>query len=151
MERSLVAGLDGCREDSHLLSLAPGHALHDLPQESWGRPRGTLALRHRRQADDHSHERETDTQRVTHPVFSSCNGSNLAQVRAMRCRAADGVAYGGADEQVEVGARRPEWVVAGRAKLGAALPPAVLAHRHARVEIRVEPGAGAHAALRRLD
>ena len=35
MERSRVAGLEGCCEDSHLLSLALGHALHDLSQERW--------------------------------------------------------------------------------------------------------------------
>jgi len=38
-----------------------------------------------------------------------------------------GVAHCGADEQVQVGARRPERVVARRAELGTALPPPVLA------------------------
>src|SRR5712691_9153200 len=70
MERSLVAGLDGCREDSHFLSLALGHALYDLSQERRGRPCGTLASRHQRQADDQAHKRKTDTHRITHLLFS---------------------------------------------------------------------------------
>src|SRR4030095_566370 len=79
------------------------------------------------------------------------NWSNIAQVGFLRCSAADRVARGGADEQVEVGAHRPQRVVAGRAELGTALPPAVLAHDHTWIEVRIEPGAGAHAAFRRLD
>src|SRR5688572_3934713 len=77
--------------------------------------------------------------------------SNLAQVGFERWRTADRVACGGADEQVEVGPPRAERIVAGLAELGAALPPAVLAHHHAGIEVLVEPGAGAHAALGRFD
>ena len=46
---------------------------------------------------------------------------------------------------------RPERVVAGRADLGAGLPPTVLADHDARVETVVEPRAGAHPAFGRLD
>ena len=67
----------------------------------------------------------------------------------MRCRAADRVDRRSADEQVEVGAHRAEGIVAGRAKFAAALPPAMLAHHHTRIEVRIEPGA--HTALWRLD
>ena len=69
----------------------------------------------------------------------------------MRCRAADRVERSGVDEQIEVGAHWPERVVAGRADLGAGLPPAVHADRDPGVESVVQPGAGAHPALRRLD
>src|SRR4051794_27632446 len=88
--------------------------------------------------------------------MSSClvflhDSANLAQVRAMRCRAADWIARGGADQLIEVGALLPKWVVTRRADLGAGLPPAVFAHHHSRIKIGVEPGAGTHATLWRLD
>src|SRR5262249_21613920 len=44
--------------------------------------------------------------------------SNLAQVATMGDRATDRVPVRGSDQQIEVGARRPERIVAGRAGLG---------------------------------
>src|SRR4030095_17243019 len=61
------------------------------------------------------------------------NWSNIAQVGFVRCSAADRVARGGADEQVEVGAHRPERGAGGRAEPRTTLAPAVLAHAHARI------------------
>jgi hypothetical protein len=43
-----------------------------------------------------------------------------------------------------VSTQTPKRIVAGRADLGAGLPPAVLTDHDARGEIVVEPGAGAH-------
>jgi hypothetical protein len=51
------------------------------------------------------------------------HGSNLAQIGTMRGHAADRVERRGVDEQVEIGACRPERVIAGRTDLGAGLPP----------------------------
>src|SRR5262245_50400306 len=79
------------------------------------------------------------------------NRSNLAQIATMRGRAADRVARSSVNEQVAIGAHRPERVVAGRADLGAGLPPAVGTNRDPGVEVVVQPGAGAHAARWRLD
>ena len=69
----------------------------------------------------------------------------------MRCRAADRIERVAADEQVKIGAFRFKWIVCRRAECSAALPPAVLAHYHARIEVRVKMGADAHAALRRVN
>src|SRR5215469_3548964 len=74
--------------------------------------------------------------------------SDLAQIGAVRCRAADWVHRCGADEQIEIGAQRSERLIAGRAELGARLPPTVLADDDARIEALVEPRSGAHAGLR---
>src|SRR5215467_8157671 len=77
--------------------------------------------------------------------------ADLAQIRAVRCRATDWVHRCGADEQIEIGAQRSKGIIARRPKLGARLPPTVLADDDARIEMLVEPRSGAHAALRRLD
>jgi len=77
--------------------------------------------------------------------------ADLAQIGAVRCRSADRIERRAADDQVEIGAVRSERIVAWRPDLCAGLPPAVLADHHTGVEIAVEPGAGAHTALRRRD
>ena len=77
--------------------------------------------------------------------------SYLAQIGAVRRRAADRIERRAADDQVEIGALRTERIVAGRTDRRAGLPPAVLANHHARIEAVVEARARAHAALRRLD
>src|SRR5687767_8121674 len=69
----------------------------------------------------------------------------------MRGRTADRIPVRGCDEQVEIGARWPKWIVAGCAGLGTSLPPAVRANRHAGIESIVDPGASAHAGLRGFD
>src|SRR5438105_998641 len=83
----------------------------------------------------------------------ACSGGSpdLAQIGAVRCRAAARIERRAADDQVEVGAVRSERVIAGCADLLAGLPPAVLADDHIGIEAVVEAGAGAHAPLRRLD
>src|SRR5439155_25154077 len=81
----------------------------------------------------------------------SGRAADLAEIGAVRGGAADRIDRRCPDQQVEIGAVRAERVVAGRAELGAGLPPAMLADHDARVEVVVEPGAGAHAALRGLD
>src|SRR6516162_363860 len=77
--------------------------------------------------------------------------ADLAEIGAVRCGSADRVECGAADDQVEIGAVRLEWVVARRADLRACLPPAMLADDDAGVEVAVEPGAGTHTAFRGLD
>src|SRR5262245_2498437 len=80
-----------------------------------------------------------------------CNRSNLAQIGPMRGRAADGIERVAADEQVEIGACLAKRIVGRCTECRAALPPAMFAHYDARIEVRVEMGAGAHAARRCCD
>src|SRR5215831_11093245 len=69
----------------------------------------------------------------------------------MRGRTADGIARGAADEQVEISTRPLEWVVGWRTEFSATLPPTMLAHHHAWVEVLVEMRTGADTALLRFD
>src|SRR5271157_6122540 len=82
---------------------------------------------------------------------SSGRAPDLTQIGADRRRAADWVERSPADDQIEVGAVRPKRIVPRGADFGAGLPPAMLANHHARIEVFVEPGAGSHAAVRRLN
>src|SRR5690349_10907484 len=69
----------------------------------------------------------------------------------MRCCAAHRIERIRADDEVEVGALRSKRIVAWRFKSLAGLPPAMLADDDTRIETIVQPHAGAHAPLRRLD
>src|SRR5262249_58682610 len=80
-----------------------------------------------------------------------CHRSNLARIGPMRGRAADGIERVTADEQVEIGTLLAKRIVGRRTECRAALPPAMFAHHHARIEVRVEMRAGAHAARRGFD
>src|SRR3990170_8362281 len=76
MERSLVARLEGCREDAHLLPLALGHALYDFSDEQIGLC-DTAILRHRRQTNHQSQERETEAYQLIHLYSPSLKLSHL--------------------------------------------------------------------------
>src|SRR5207249_2264441 len=56
----------------------------------------------------------------------SIGAADLTDVRAMRDGPAHRIHRGVADDQIEIGAVRTEWIVAWRADLGARLPPTVL-------------------------
>src|SRR5262245_88038 len=75
-----------------------------------------------------------DERRASRRVAVPSNRSDLTQIAPMRGRSTDRIPVGGTDEQVEVGARRAERIVAGRVDLGAGLPPAVRTDRHAGIE-----------------
>src|SRR5262249_25210888 len=78
-------------------------------------------------------------------------GPDLAQIRAVRGGAADRITHRRTNKQVKVSAPRPERIIPRRAKFIARLPPAMLADRDAGIEVIVEPGAGSHTAVWRLD
>src|SRR5271166_5949760 len=85
------------------------------------------------------------------PAARSGRAPYLAKISALRRRTADGIEDIAADEEVEVGAIRPEGVVARGADFRASLPPAMLADRHSGIEVCIEARAGSHTALRRFD
>src|SRR5579859_5710522 len=85
------------------------------------------------------------------PPSSSFHAPNLTQVGPVRDGAADRVDRVAADKQVEISAGRAERVVAGRANLRGSLPPAMLPADDVWLQRVVQPGAGAHTALRRLE
>ena len=62
--------------------------------------------------------------------------------------AADGIANGGVDRQVEVRAVRIERIGIANSQFIAALPPAVLADDNAWIELFAEPRPGSHSAGR---
>src|SRR5215813_4194189 len=81
----------------------------------------------------------------------SIGAADLAEVRAMRDGPAHGIDRRVADDQVEIGAVRPERIVTRRADLGTRLPPAVLAAHDPRIETLVQTDTGSHSTLWRLD
>ena len=66
----------------------------------------------------------------------------------MGWRAADGVADAGVDRQVEVRTVRTERIAIGNAQFLATLPPAMLAHDDARIELVTEARPRPHSAGR---
>src|SRR5690606_10453189 len=89
---------------------------------------------------------EKSMRRVT-----SIGEANLAEVSAMRDRAANRVDRLVADDQVEIGAVGTEGIIAGQTELRAGLPPAVLPAHHVRLERLIEPSTRPHAPFGRLD
>src|SRR5580704_11245867 len=81
----------------------------------------------------------------------SGRGPDLAQIGTDRGSAADRVERSPANDQVQIGAVRPERVVPGGTDPSAGLPPAMLADHNPRIEVLVEAGARSHTAFRRLN
>ena len=75
----------------------------------------------------------------------------MAEIGSVGNRAADRINRRVTDDQVEVRALCAESVVGGGANLRTCLPPAVLATNDTWLQTFVEPGAGTHGALWRLD
>src|SRR5690242_7136987 len=82
---------------------------------------------------------------------SSTEGDDLAHLGAKGGAAADRVARGLGEHEVEVGTPRPDRGVAREPELLAGRKPAVLAAHDRGVERAVELGAGAHRSLRGAD
>ena len=84
-------------------------------------------------------------------VIRLLDAPDLTKISPMGRGAADGVAKGSTDNQIEVGSIGTEWVIAVLVNFFACLPPAVLTAHNAGIETFVDARAGANTALWRLD